>query len=101
MWTNKDDVALLNLINGTATLSDGICLINGNLNLPTRELLNRVRETMVKLDTERREALDIAQKALNLADQNGTDALQIARDYQEHLKQPSPVSYLAFLGRMR
>jgi len=87
MWTQEDDKALLNLI-------------NGDLSLPVRQLLNRARETMARLDAEKREALDVAQKALDLADRNHADAIQIAKDYQQHLGQPISSGYLSFIGRM-
>lgn len=86
MWTNKDDVALLGLI-------------NSNLDFPTRLLITRARETLNQLAREKAEALDVAQKALNLVDTVHADATLIAKNYQEHLKQTIPVSYIDFVTR--
>ena len=87
MWTNKDDVALLNLI-------------NGDLDLETRKLLNRARETLNRLARDNAEALDVAQKAINLAGTNADIGNQAAKDHLETLKQLDSVKYLNFLGRM-
>ena len=50
-------------------------LINGDLNLSTRQLLNRARETINQRAKEKFEGINIAQKALDLADKNGNDCV--------------------------